>query len=202
MIQIQGAINRAAQASLPVYKTTPVAALLRETKWGPVTAWLEEFNDRAVGRTEGLDKYKEWVESSEIGWKYGGGVLHYRGPYTEIASGKISLWRTVQIYDAELIGATEGLKAATNHILLKFATNVAVCLDNEEAAIRLHTGNLTPSNCKLNRLLIPVASSGTVIVKWNPGHAGISGNERVDYLAKIAYNEPTLRIKASISRAM
>lgn len=36
--QIQGAINRAARAILPVYKTISVASLLREKEWGPATA--------------------------------------------------------------------------------------------------------------------------------------------------------------------
>ncbi|POS87985.1 hypothetical protein EPUL_000224 [Erysiphe pulchra] len=139
----------------------------------------------AVGRTEGLDKYKEWVNWSEIGIinliVYSDGSMDeggnagaeyciYRGPNTEIACGKISLGRIVEIYDVKLIGATEGLKSATNYIMAEFATNVAVCPDNEEAIIRLHTDNLTPTSCKFiasfqelrdiwhNILLIPVAS--------------------------------------------
>ncbi|POS88174.1 hypothetical protein EPUL_000181 [Erysiphe pulchra] len=76
--------------------------------------------------------------------------------------------------------------------MAKFTKNIAVCLDNEEATIRPHTGNFTPPSCKVvasfqglrdvwqNRLLTLVTSPGTVIS---------------------ACNEPTLRIKASISRA-
>ncbi|POS82253.1 hypothetical protein EPUL_006291 [Erysiphe pulchra] len=74
------------------------------------------------------------------------GVGHciYRGPITEAASGKISL---------------------------------GLCLNNEEAAICLHKVNLIPSSCKViasfhelrdiwhNRLLIPVTSPGTVILR-------------------------------------
>lgn len=45
-----------------------------------------------------------------------------------------------------LIGAVVGLRAVYSHILARFATNVAVCLDNEEAALHLHTGSLIPSS--------------------------------------------------------
>ncbi|POS87924.1 hypothetical protein EPUL_000189, partial [Erysiphe pulchra] len=53
---------------------------------------------------------------------------------------------------------------------------------------------------RLNRLLTPVVSHGIVIVRWIPGHADTTGNERADSLAKSVCNELTLRIKASISR--
>lgn len=143
----------------------------------------------------------------------GAGYSIYRGHNTEIASGKIPLRRSVEIYDAEIIGATEGLKVAVSHTMAKYATNIAVCLDNEEAAIRLHTGNFTPTSSKeivkfqelreiwLRRTCTSVASPGTVMVRWIPGHAGIPGNERADALAKFACKEPSLRSKASISRA-
>lgn len=53
--QIQRAINRAARAVLSVYKTTPVAAILRETGWGPASAWLERFHDRLAIRVAAGD---------------------------------------------------------------------------------------------------------------------------------------------------
>ncbi|KAI1002951.1 hypothetical protein K3495_g5260 [Podosphaera aphanis] len=71
----------------------------------------------------------------------GAGYCIFRGPTTKIASGKVPLGRTVEVYDAETIGATEGPKAVTVNSMAKFATNVIVCLDNEEAALRLYTGN-------------------------------------------------------------
>lgn len=50
MNQIQGAISWAARAVLLVYKNTPIAALLRETGWGPAVAWLNRIRDRLAAR--------------------------------------------------------------------------------------------------------------------------------------------------------
>lgn len=98
-----------------------------------------------VGRAEGLDKYKELINTRNIGildffvfsdgsmdkdGNVGAGYCIYRGPNTEIACGKIPLGRTAEVYDAEIIGVTKGLKAAVAHTMAKFATNVAECLEN------------------------------------------------------------------------
>ncbi|POS86558.1 hypothetical protein EPUL_002249, partial [Erysiphe pulchra] len=60
-----------------------------------------------------------------------------RGPHSEIAHGLVPLGRTAEVYDAETYGALKGLRAAT---MVKYATDVTICLDNEEAALRLYTG--------------------------------------------------------------
>ncbi|POS82030.1 hypothetical protein EPUL_005665, partial [Erysiphe pulchra] len=92
--------------------------------------------------------------------------------------GRVPLGRNSQIYDAEILGAVSGLRAACvkgesqnrsstkampnitcstksaqfrpvtacSHWMARFARNVFVCLDNEEAAIRLHTDSPTPSS--------------------------------------------------------
>lgn len=44
IIQVQISINWAARAALPVYKTTQLPVLLRETGWGPARAWLDHCN--------------------------------------------------------------------------------------------------------------------------------------------------------------
>ncbi|POS86770.1 hypothetical protein EPUL_002708 [Erysiphe pulchra] len=72
----------------------------------------------------------------------------FRDPYQEISHGTVPLGRTVEAYDAEIHGALEGLRAALNHTLAKYATSLVVFLDNEEAAIRLYTGIPTPSSSK------------------------------------------------------
>ncbi|KAI1001661.1 hypothetical protein K3495_g6540 [Podosphaera aphanis] len=53
--QIQLAINRAARAVFPVYKTFPIPALLPETGWGPALAWLDRIHDRLAIRIAAAD---------------------------------------------------------------------------------------------------------------------------------------------------
>ncbi|KHJ31896.1 hypothetical protein EV44_g4314 [Erysiphe necator] len=85
--------------------------------------------------------------SSDNAGKAGAGYSIYCGTQ-EIVDNWIPLGNTVEVYDAEIIGAVEGLRAACSHIMVRFATKVAVCLDNEEAALRLHTSSLTPSSSR------------------------------------------------------
>ncbi|KHJ34148.1 hypothetical protein EV44_g3821 [Erysiphe necator] len=250
------ALNHICRAILPVYKTTPVPIILRESGWGPVIAILKRIHDRLVirtaaadprhplrqrwnsdlfswirrgrkvefsldvseppwsvmdqdkklreivtlGRKEGFKSVEKWMQSrtpldltvysdgsSDKVGKAGAGYCIYRGTQ-EIVHNWIPLGNTVEVYDAEIIGAVEGLRAACSHIMARFATNVAVCLDNEEAVLRLHTGSLTPSSsreiaefqelcetcCRRNRAT--VAQEGSVQVGWVPGYQVIKGN--------------------------
>lgn len=96
------------------------------------------------------------------------------------------------MYDAEIVGAVAGLRAACSHWMARFTKNVTICLDNEEAAIRLHSGRALPSSSsrilnfqslretwsKRERAL--TIESGSVTVRWISGHKGIIGNERAD----------------------
>ncbi|KAI0999510.1 hypothetical protein K3495_g8687 [Podosphaera aphanis] len=94
-----------------------------------------------------------------------------------------------------------------------FAKNVAIFLDNEEAAIRLHSG--VPTRTSSTRILdfqrlrsswsererAEATALGTVQVRWIPGHQGIAGNERVDALAKEASGLPTEITGATTARS-
>lgn len=282
--QIQVTINQAARAVLPVYKTTPTAALLRETGWGPAITWLNRFRDRlavriaatdpkhplrrrwnsphfkwirqrqdlelscdslsppweqtdtsiaklgigAVGRVNGTAEHKKWIKTREHkildfsvysdgsvdkDGSAGAAYCIFRGPSKEMAHGFVPLGQTVEIYDAEIHGALEGLRAALDHPMAKFATDLIVYLDNEEAALRLHTGVPTPTSSGLiaefqtlrknweTRARSRVARAGKVIIRWIPSHTNIKENDRVDSLAKTACNMPTTRTQASIARA-
>ncbi|KAI1002253.1 hypothetical protein K3495_g5949 [Podosphaera aphanis] len=210
--QVQTAMNRVARAVLPIYKTFPTAALMRETGWAPATIWLDRILDRlavrvaasdpshplrhrwnsskfswirrrqalevssytfrplwskinrnmgaqnigASGRARGFEVFRRWSQlrspldltsfsdgSLDKDGKAEADFCVYRGSQ-EILFGRIPLGHTAQVYDAEIAGAVAGLRAACSHFMARFATNVAVCLDNEEAAIRLHTRCPTP----------------------------------------------------------
>ncbi|KAI0998601.1 hypothetical protein K3495_g9595 [Podosphaera aphanis] len=97
--------------------------------------------------------------------------------------------------------------------MARFATNVAVCLDNEKAPIRLHTGCPTPSSSTrilefqslrdvwTRRVQAAATEAGTVQVRWIPGHQGIPVNERADKLAKEACDLEKCNTEASVARA-
>ncbi|KAI1002061.1 hypothetical protein K3495_g6142 [Podosphaera aphanis] len=113
----------------------------------------------------------------------------------------------------EILGATEGLTAALHNPMARFATNVTVCLDNQEAVLRLKSNAPTPSSSKRIKLFQELSNSwttrnrcsftqpGTVDRRWCPAHVGILGNETADSLAKLACEFPAPPLAPSIARA-
>lgn len=73
------------------------------------------------------------------------GYSVYRGSQ-DITSQKITLGRNAVVFDTEVIEALERLRAAYFQMLSRYAANVAICLDNQEAAIRSYSGLLTLSS--------------------------------------------------------
>ena len=179
----------------------------------------------ACGREKGPQEFRPWTTNQSpldltvysggsMGENdnTGAGFCVYRG-LQEIARGQVPLGQTAEVYDAEVEAALAGLKAASSHYMGRFATKVTVCLDNQEAALRLHPGTPTDSSAAAilefqaskhawhTRERAPNAAPGTVDIRWCPGHAGIPGNELADQLAKAACQMPTDRQTATIARA-
>lgn len=120
---------------------------------------------------------------------------------------------TVEIYDAEIHEALEGLKAALDHSMAKFTSDLTIYLDNEEAALRLHTGVPTSTSSgqiakfqtlKKNwetRTRYRVAGAGKLALRWIPSYTNIRKNDRVDGLVRTACTLPTTRTQAFAARA-
>ena len=97
----------------------------------------------------------------------------YRGSQ-KILRNRIPLGNKTEVYNAEIIVAISGLRAACSHIVTQFATHLFVFLDNQDAALHLQSGLLTSSSSKhiiefqrlkelwLNRHLSTAAKVGTV----------------------------------------
>ena len=107
----------------------------------------------AVGREKGPIFFTDWLNKNvspldlmvysdgskgPIG-QVGGGYCLYRGHSSLPVYGKIPLGVTSEVYDAEVLAAVAGLRAAIQHPFANFARHIIVILDNEEAALRLHS---------------------------------------------------------------
>lgn len=143
----------------------------------------------------------------------GAGYCIYRGAKHVIDQGSVPLGQSAEVYDAEVVGAMEGLAAAIRNPMAYYATNITVCLDNQEAASRLLLGPPTPSSSTRIAKFRDLARSwpsrnrarytepGRVSVRWCPAHSGIPGNEKADALAKAACTITAPNLAPSIARA-
>lgn len=97
--------------------------------------------------------------------------------------------------------------------MARYATNVTVCLDNEEAAIRLLSEHPTATSSShierfhqlaetwSHRELSLNSHQGQVSIRWCPSHSGIAGNETADNLAKAACKDSSPNLPMTIARA-
>ena len=145
----------------------------------------------------------------------GAGYCIIRGQHSIIGKGSIPLGHTAEIYDAEVIGAVEGFRAVLANPIARYATNLTICLDNEEAAMRLQSGVLTATSHKeimdfqaavaawysRDQGTLASMGPGIVSVRWCPGHQGFRGNEIADKLAREACQLPAIRHTMSIAQA-
>ncbi|KAI1001687.1 hypothetical protein K3495_g6513 [Podosphaera aphanis] len=102
-----------------------------------------------VGRAAGARAFKNWQatrprldlfvysDGALIDNRAGAGYSIYRGLTQKVGQGSLPLGSSAEVYDAEVTGATAGLSAALTNPMAYYATNVTVCLDNQEAALRL-----------------------------------------------------------------
>ncbi|KAJ6439060.1 reverse transcriptase [Purpureocillium lavendulum] len=93
-----------------------------------------------------------------------------------------------EVFDAEAIGALEGLRAALR--LGDTTSEVVVCTDNLAVASCLRGNPADSSQDKFTKFQELATSHGNVQVRWIPGHTNIPGNEEADGLAKAGCLQP------------
>lgn len=88
-----------------------------------------------------------------------------------------------EVYDAEILGASMALLAAT--LARRPGENIYVLLDNQSAVGALLSWK-TSSYIRLTQEFLASARKAEAVVRWVPGHSGIGGNEEVDKEARAA----------------
>lgn len=114
----------------------------------------------ATDRAADLKGARKWADSRSVldltvysdGSMYnctaGAGFCVSQGPKTVIVRGQQGLGQLATVYGAEVTAAALGLQAALDSPMAAYATDVTVCLDDEEAAIRLLASRPTATNAK------------------------------------------------------
>ncbi|OAQ59786.1 endonuclease/exonuclease/phosphatase [Purpureocillium lilacinum] len=93
-----------------------------------------------------------------------------------------------EVFDAEAVGALEGLRAALR--LGDTTSEVVVCTDNLAVASCLRGDPADSSQDKFTKFQELATLHGNVQVRWIPGHTDIPGNEEADGLAKAGCLQP------------
>lgn len=121
----------------------------------------------------------------QVGYGY---AIYQTG--AQIASGYGSITDMSHVFDAEAIGAWQGLKHVIHNLPEASQQKLWLCIDSTSVIWCLQ-GNASPSsqwallNCQ------EAMKTHNIEVKWSPGHTGIEGNEAADKLADLGAKEPT-----------
>ncbi|CCE34857.1 uncharacterized protein CPUR_08796 [Claviceps purpurea 20.1] len=172
-------------SALPRYpqgsNTDPTGGLSKSDAAKEFEAWYTALpRDDVVVFTDGSQN-----EKSQVGYGY---AVYQNGK--EIGCGQASLpdFPHSVVFDAEAVGAWRGLQHVLRLPPEQSQTRIWVCLDNT-GAIWCHRGNASDTSQWAFLQLHGASEVFDIRVKWAPGHCGVEGNERADFLAKMGARE-------------
>lgn len=147
-------------------------------------------NDIAIF-SDGSERYDKGVK----GVGYGYAVYQNR---KKLSQGYASISPDSHVFDAEVIGAWEGLHSViSNRTLRQYC--IWMCIDSTSVIWGLR-GTAAESSQWAFHACQDIIDLMDVRIKWSPGHTGIEGNEEADVLANIAAS-PNRPIPSSNPRA-
>ncbi|RAL60926.1 hypothetical protein DID88_010251 [Monilinia fructigena] len=198
-------INLATKGVLPVWRTTPIVANLRDAGLPPCEVALEHIRINMalrLRRLDGIDKemaaasFNDWWNAlppntvtifsdgsesyDDAGKHVGYGYAIYQGQAL-VATGKGAINTLSHVFDAEAIGALKGLQKALT-LPSNADTQRWLCIDST-SVIWCKRANASDTSqwafLESHRLI----DRHAVNIRWSPGHQGITGNEAADSLA-------------------
>lgn len=132
------------------------------------------------------------VEQSQ-GQQVGIGVVGYLEGQV-IAEHSFGIGQKAEVYDAELEGLAHGAefycRVAADRVSPVTIRKITLCADNNSAIQRAFEGGANPgmdTSLRIRNAILHFLDShpqNEFEIRWVPGHNGIEGNERSDYLAK------------------
>ena len=149
---------------------------------------------QSASKEESADMFRRWIETlppltlvvysdgsksaeGDVGYGF---VVHQNGETALSGSGRLG---PAEVFDAEAMGALEGLRAALSHPDAP-KTEIVVCLDNIAAATCLRGNPSDSSQDVFLKFQLLADAHGATEIRWVPGHTDVLGNEQADELAK------------------
>ncbi|KAK5996418.1 putative RNA-directed DNA polymerase from transposon BS-like protein [Cladobotryum mycophilum] len=137
--------------------------------------WVSEVRDYLIVYSDGSQ-----LQDSATGWGF---VILRDSQLLQNGHGRLGL---AEVYDGEIRGALEGLRAAAQ---IQNGEKITVCIDSTAALTSLMG---TPSDSSQAEALAfqELATELRASLRWCPGYMGIPGNEMVDEQAKLGASLP------------